>query len=210
MAPKPLLAPWGPLSARDELLRGSGNHSAPAHALRITPRDARNEAPPSAVAIRVSACFEELRGPVCGYLATFCRRPEEAEELMQESFLRLFAHLAAGNDLEDEKAWLFRVSHNLAINHLKRRGSPPPPDDYTEPAATEPSPETRMLEKERSLGLRAAIHNLTDHQRRVLYLRAEGLRYREIAETLEISVSSVVDTIARAVERLRKTSDGSY
>ena len=129
---------------------------------------------------------------------------------MQEAFLRLFAHLAAGNDLEDEKAWLFRVSHNLAINHLKRRGAAPSPDDYAEPAATEPSPETRMLEKERASGLRSAIHHLTDHQRRVLYLRAEGLRYREIAETLEISVSSVVDTLARAVERLRKTSDGSY
>lgn len=197
-------------------MRGSGNQSAPAQALRIGPQDAPRDEPPSAVAMRVSVCFEELRGAVCGYLLTLCRRPEEAEEITQEAFLRLYSHLAGGNELRNPKAWLFRVSHNLAINHVKRRGlaqSAEPAfetEECGEPAAPEPDPERQVLEKERSTGLRTAIRNLTDHQRRCLYLRAEGLRYREIAETLDISVSSVVETLTRAVERLRKTSDGSF
>jgi len=196
-------------------LRGPGNQPAPAHALRIGTRDARWGEPLSAAAVRASACFEELRGAVCGYLLTLCRRPEEAEEITQEAFLRLYSHLAGGNELENEKAWLFRVAHNLAMNHLRRNptannGNDTAAEEPEEPPATDPDPERLVLEKERLSGLRAAIRTLTDHQRRCLYLRAEGLRYREIAETLGISVSSVVDTLTRAVERLKKASDGSY
>jgi len=197
-------------------LTGSGIQAVPAQALRIGPQHTQRDGPLSAAAIQVSVCFEELRGAISGYIVTLCRRPEEAEEIMQEAFLRLYSHLASGNELRNPKAWLFRVSHNMAINHMKQRGlarTPEPPletEEYGELSAPEPDPERRVLERERSTRLRTAIQNLTEHQRRCLYLRAEGLRYREIAETLDISVSSVVETLARAVERLRKTSNGSF
>jgi RNA polymerase sigma-70 factor (ECF subfamily) len=116
--------------------------------------------------------------------------------------------------VDSVKAWAFRVYHNLAMNHLKK--NPRDVHEYgrtngdgrsgsgDQMVAVEPDPERRLLEKERYQRLGQSIGQLTEHQKRCLYLRAEGFRYREIAEQLNITISSVVDTLTRAVERLRK------
>ena len=171
--------------------------------------------PATDIAARVREHFEELRAPVYAYARTIVHRPEVAEDLTQETFLRLYSHLSEGNDVDSVKAWAFRVCHNLAMNHLKKN-----PRDVVheygrtngdgrsgsgdQMVAVEPDPERRLLEKERYQRLGQSIGQLTEHQKRCLYLRAEGFRYREIAEQLNITISSVVDTLTRAVERLRK------
>jgi RNA polymerase sigma-70 factor, ECF subfamily len=63
-------------------------------------------------------------------------------------------------------------------------------------------PEKKMLEHERRELLRKAVLNLTALQRECLFLRTEGLRLREIAELLQISISTVADTIRRASAKL--------
>jgi RNA polymerase sigma-70 factor (ECF subfamily) len=65
-----------------------------------------------------------------------------------------------------------------------------------------PSPEQAVLEKERFRILRKAIALLTETERQCLLLRAGGLRYREIAEVLGISTSTVGDTVERATRKL--------
>ena len=163
---------------------------------------------------RVRSWFEELRAPVYAYAVTLIRRREVAEDLTQETFLRLYTHLAQGNEIDNVKAWAFRVCHNLAVNYVRKNplnegvehrahnGRHENPDDA--PAGVDSDPELRLIEKERNERLEQLIGLLTEHQRRCLYLRAEGFRYREIAEQLDITISSVVDTLTRAVERLRK------
>src|SRR4029077_8639363 len=123
--------------------------AAPAQALRIGPQPTQRDEPLSAAAIQVSVCFEELRGAISGYIVTLCRRPEQAEEIMQEAFLRLYSHLASGKELRNPKAWLFRVSHNMAIiNMIQRwlwRSSEPPleTEEYGELSAPGPDPAPR-------------------------------------------------------------------
>ena len=64
------------------------------------------------------------------------------------------------------------------------------------------TPEQTVLEKEKLRRLANAMSSLTDSERECLLLRAGGLRYREIAEVLELSTSTVGDTVDRAIRKL--------
>jgi RNA polymerase sigma-70 factor (ECF subfamily) len=65
-------------------------------------------------------------------------------------------------------------------------------------------PESGLLEREKLQRVHHAVQSLSPQQQQCLYLRAEGLRYREIADTLGVTVSTVAEFLKRAVVRLRK------
>ena len=69
-------------------------------------------------------------------------------------------------------------------------------------------PEKLMLQRERLDRLHIAVLNLTPLQRECLHLRAEGLRYREVANLLKISPSTVMDAVRRATLKLAREFDG--
>ncbi|MGH9915795.1 MAG: RNA polymerase sigma factor, partial [Pyrinomonadaceae bacterium] len=70
---------------------------------------------------KVGQLFERLRDPIYRYLVTTFGNPAEAEEITQEAFLRLYRHLHGGQSVDDARAWIFRVAHNLAVDQLKER-----------------------------------------------------------------------------------------
>jgi RNA polymerase sigma-70 factor (ECF subfamily) len=99
---------------------------------------------------------------------------------------------------------LFSVAHNQARNRQKsyhRRFGAPLEDGALE-LLDESTPEHAVLKKEKFRRLASAIRALTEVERECLLLRAEGLRYREIGEVLEMSTSTVADTVDRAVKKL--------
>lgn len=103
------------------------------------------------------------------------------------------------------RAWLFRVAHNLSLKVRSRERSFQAVETDWERltnAAPGESPERALLDRERSKRLRAALETLSPQQRNCLYLRSEGLRYREIAEVMRISQSSVNEFLRRAIARL--------
>jgi hypothetical protein len=71
---------------------------------------------PMTLSERVDALFEQLHIPVFRYVLRKMRNPGRAEEVTQETFLRLFRYLKEGRSLDNPKAWLFTVAHNLAID----------------------------------------------------------------------------------------------
>ena len=71
-------------------------------------------------------------------------------------------------------------------------------------SATAPSPEQELLEQERMTRLRRAMDDLSTAQKEALVLRAEGLKYREIAEVLNVSVSTVGENVQRGLEKLKE------
>lgn len=157
---------------------------------------------------KVTLYFEELRDPVYRYLVTVFGYPEQAEEIAQETFLRLYRALCDGQAIANIRGWVFRVAHNLAVNQLKSRQFAAPLDDDTWEElsrtlrATEANPEERLLQHERFKRLHAAITRLTLVERQCLHLRAKGLRYREMAEILGLSTTTVAETLYRAIQKL--------
>ena len=148
--------------------------------------------------------FQELRKPLLRYLAGLGLSPEEAQDVVQDSFLSLHKHLSSGGSQANIRSWLFRVAHNRARNSQtsyaqRMRESLDPVFDT---ASTAASPEQAVLAKEKLQRLESAVRSLAEPERQCLMLRAEGLRYREIGEVLAISTSTVADTVERAIKKL--------
>ena len=133
---------------------------------------------------------------------------ETAAETVQESFLRLHQHLLSGGERSNLRAWLFRVAHNLARNEQSSVRSSKTTflgdmATYVNPISPAVSVEEALLASEKKELLSEAMKSLTSAQRNCLALRSQGLRYREIAEALELSVSTVAEHVQRGLEKLR-------
>jgi RNA polymerase sigma-70 factor (ECF subfamily) len=158
---------------------------------------------------RVVRLYEEARQDVYHYLLRLGLSPSSAQEGAQEVFLRLHAALVKGESIHNPRAWVFRVAHNLAVTEHRAGNRWMTLDPGLEAALTDrgPGPEARVLQRERSARVNEALAELSPQQRRCLYLRAEGLRYREIAETIGVGVSTVSEFLTRAIARLRRAAD---
>lgn len=156
----------------------------------------------------VASLFEEARDDVYRYLLTLGLYPAQAQEATQEVFLRLYATLRKGEEIRNGRAWVFRVAHNYGLQvRAKHDGEQPfDPEWETTIRNNDRNPEQSMLEKERQVRLHQAIAGLSPQQRHCLHLRAEGLRYHEIAESIGVSVSTVSEFLRRAIARLRKAT----
>src|SRR5580700_12332450 len=72
---------------------------------------------------RVAKFFEESRDDVYRYLLTLGLHPPKAQEAAQEVFLRLYATLRKGEEIQNPRAWIFRVAHNLGLKIRARQNS---------------------------------------------------------------------------------------
>jgi len=153
----------------------------------------------------VARLFEEARDDVYRYLLLIGLHPPQAQEATQEVFLRLYTTLLKGVEIENHRAWIFRVAHNygLKVRTSQNRSHAFDPALEQKLTSAEPDPERGLAQRERMANLYHAIEGLSEQQRRCLLLRMEGLRYPEIGEALGISPSTVGEFLRRALARLQ-------
>jgi RNA polymerase sigma-70 factor, ECF subfamily len=153
--------------------------------------------------------FDELRIPVFRYLRRIGLRQEETEEIVQDTFLRLFKHLGEKGERGNLRGWVYRVAHNMAVNqyrhqrylsHLTSEELERLSDMRRDQA---PNPEQILVDQDKIARIERAICTLSHRQRECLFLRMEGYRYREIAETLGVTVATVSESLHRAIKKLR-------
>ncbi len=155
----------------------------------------------------VEQMYRETRGAVCSYLLYLGVPADRAQEVTQEVFLRLYQTMRKGTPIENLRAWAFRVAHNLGLKvRAKERSFRAVETDWERFAHPAGSPESDLLDKERNQRVAAALKELSPQQRNCLYLRSEGLRYREIAEVMGISSSTVNEFLRRAVACLAEAA----
>jgi RNA polymerase sigma-70 factor (ECF subfamily) len=156
---------------------------------------------------RVEDIYVAERNHIYAYLLLCGVAPQRAQELVQDTFLKLFQKLSKEEAVDNPRAWLYRVAYHFALRHRGRE----PVFDEIDPAAPfrepGPDPESELLERERRQALVTAVRDLSPQQRNCLHLRVQGLRYREIAETIGISTSAVGEFLRRAVVRLKEAID---
>jgi RNA polymerase sigma-70 factor (ECF subfamily) len=158
------------------------------------------------------ATFEELALPLLDALFRYARwltrDAAEAEDLVQEAYLkglRGFGGFHAGSSI---RAWMFRILRNTFLT--SRTGLRAVPtvsiDDELPDAAT---PELHLLQRADVESLRRAIENLPLEFREVLLMSdVEEMSYREIAEALSIPVGTVTSRLIRARQKVRKALRG--
>jgi RNA polymerase sigma-70 factor, ECF subfamily len=159
----------------------------------------------------VVGLFAELRVPLLRYLSGFPLSSHDSEDVVQETFLALFQHLRSGKSHANVRGWVFRTAHNLALKkrHRARRDlqhAIPLAEGDLAPIDSAPSPEDRLAFHQTQQHLRSVVRALPEQSRWCLYLRAEGLRYREIAAVLKISLGSVAGYLDRSLAQIARAA----
>jgi RNA polymerase sigma-70 factor (ECF subfamily) len=163
---------------------------------------------------KVTLYFEQWRDPVNRYVVAAFGNPMEAEEVTQEAFLQLYRSLHGGQSITNVRAWVFRTAHNLAVNRIKGQQFAALLDEEgweelrSSLVDAAPNPEQRLLQLEKFDRVRVATARLTASERQCLHLRTKGLRYREIAEVLNLGTSTVAETLYRVIEKLTQENNG--
>jgi RNA polymerase sigma-70 factor (ECF subfamily) len=170
-------------------------------------------AKPSEIECEVMNLFEQYRNPLLRYALSFGISGHDAEEVAQEVFLSLFRHLQLRRSRQNLRGWLFRVAHNLALKQrcANHRSQAVAASDWTiaeRQLDPSPDPEEQLSFTQKRNRLLAVLHALPEEDQCCLRLRAEGLRYREIAALLGISLGAVSMSLTRSLARLIR-ADGS-
>lgn len=145
------------------------------------------------------------------------RNAEDAEDLVQETFLkgyRSYAQFTPGTNL---KAWLFKILKNTFINEYRRKQAAPKKSDFAEieeafesqlapeAAGQMKNPEEEALANAFDEDVQLALDRLpADYRMAVLLADIEGFSYREIAEILEIPVGTVMSRLYRGRKLLEE------
>ncbi len=154
--------------------------------------------------ILVADLFEQYHAAVFAYLYRLVGDWDWAHDLSQETFLRLFRARRRLAQVENRRAWLYRIATNVAFNALKRRRRfvwlPWRNTDtihLTGPDPTEPTDQLIAVER--------ALAQLPSHYQAPLLLHSHyGFSVREVAEALDISESAVKTRLYRARELFRQ------
>jgi RNA polymerase sigma-70 factor (ECF subfamily) len=128
---------------------------------------------------------------------------EEAEDLAQETFLRLSRQHFTADREHNVRAWLYRVATNLAFNALRGQGRRQRREEQIvfaalTPGSPVPDPADEAVRSDERAAVRRALAQLPERQAQLLLLRHAGLSYRELAEALDIAPGSVGTLLARA------------
>ncbi len=156
----------------------------------------------------VIALYNQNRSGLYSYLVARGMGPDDAEDAIQESFVRLVEHLQKGLQETNLRAWLFRVAHNISMDVHRYSGrfvaesGDPELQPVFEVFDSASNPEQAYLRLEEFACLQARMSQLTLQQRNSVLLRAEGMRYREIATKLQVSLQRAADLVQKGLERL--------
>ena len=143
--------------------------------------------------------FHEHGGAIYRFCRSTLRSESDAEDVVQDTFLKLLQHLESRGDRSNLRSWLFTVAANGCRDRGRWRSRWLPwraEDDRRVAAPAQDQDDIRSA--------RRALRGLAPRDRMLLSLRASGLSYREIATATGIRENSVGRLLARAVDRWKK------
>jgi RNA polymerase sigma factor (sigma-70 family) len=152
--------------------------------------------------------FARHQGELLGTLYYLVGNLEDARDALQEAFIKCWRHQSEVGDVQNLKAWIFRVALNAGRDiretawRRKRQGLP---EDESMLASLRDGPETIVEHDERLARLREAMKQLRPEEQEVFLLRQNGeLTYEEIAEMLSVPTGTVKTRMRMALARLRE------
>ena len=158
--------------------------------------------------------FEDLAMPLFpslyGYARWLTGETHEAEDLVQETYLKALRGFGSFREGTNFRAWMFRILRNTFLtSRTGLKTMEPLDDELVEEIAEEGTPETHFLNRANGEALQQAIAALPLLFREVLLLSdVENMSYKEIGEALAIPVGTVTSRLMRARRRVRAALEG--
>jgi RNA polymerase sigma-70 factor (ECF subfamily) len=150
--------------------------------------------------------FEQHGAAIYRFAVVLLRHHQDAEDVVQETFVKLLRHLGAGGSLDNVRGWLFTVAAHAARDRQRRRIRWIP---WAADHDTRVAPYEIPDEDGRIAFVRESLRRLSPRDRLLLALRAHDLSYRDIAAAAGIRPQSVGTLLARAVSRWKTACDRS-
>lgn len=159
----------------------------------------------------IESLFKVLESPLLGYAARLLGGADEAQDVVQEAFLRLHRQF---EDVRDRRGWLYRTVHNLSINHRRDERkivllTQAHSDDGARSVAVDdavdlqPLPDEELVRREGISLVRSALQNLDLRNRDLIHLKfQERLSYKQISERTGLTVSHVGYLLHHALKSL--------
>ena len=152
------------------------------------------------------AIHDRYHDRLLAYVRHMLRGNSEAEDIVQDVFLRAYGALRTGEREIALRPWLYRVAHNRCIDYVRRAPATPLQPDELLPGGTDPVAAAEQREDLRRLV--ADLHALPDAQRSALIIRElEGLSYDDLATTLGVTVPAVKSLLVRARSGLAEAAE---
>ena len=152
--------------------------------------------------------YDEYRPRLFGYMRGLGLKQDEAEEVIQETFVLLTVALLEENAIENVPGWIVRVAHHHAMNVFRRKEREASRtrdldsvewEAFIDPAS---GPEETYLKEEQVQRMRNALAKLSPQQRRCFHLRVQGFRYKDIGLALGITEQRAGQLVNAATARL--------
>ncbi len=164
------------------------------------------------------SCFEEIihrhKNKVFAYISLYIRDQALAEDIFQDTFLKVIQSVKAGKYFDNGKfiSWVMRIAHNLIIDHFRRikqmnviSNDNYESDLFNSKRFAEDNIEDNMIKRQIQKDIRKMISSLPDDQREVVILRHyAGLSFKEIAEITEVSINTALGRMRYALINMRK------
>jgi RNA polymerase sigma-70 factor (ECF subfamily) len=163
---------------------------------------------------RFAALLEQHRGIVFKVATTYCRHPDDRQDLVQEIAAQLWRAFPGYDPARSFSTWMYRIALNVAISHVRSMGNRTPmvPLDEHQDAHHHFAIDDGSAQHETDQQLRA-LYAVIDRQspmdRALLMLWLEDRSQREIAEVIGISESHVATKLNRLKQRIRQQLAGS-
>lgn len=146
--------------------------------------------------------YQETSGAVYGYALSLLQNKEDAEDIMQETYIRIRMYAAQYNEMGKPMAWILTITRNLACRRLEeqKRTCCVEAEEIEKKMdfSLNPDVEQRMV-------LEAAFRILDAQERQIIVLHAVGgMRHREISNMLHKPLSTVLSCYHRALKKLRR------
>lgn len=162
----------------------------------------------------LSILVERYHAPLLRYLLRMSHANRQlAEDLVQETFLRLLANISQYRYPRPFRPWLYTIAHNLLRDHFKRadtqRTGTVPDDELDQWQSKLPTPDTAVATQETEQQIIIALQQLPLRQKETILLRyVEDLSLREISEILKIPVGTVKSRLSLGLKQLRTIMQG--
>jgi RNA polymerase sigma-70 factor (ECF subfamily) len=164
------------------------------------------------------SCFEEIierhKNKVYSYICMYIRDQALAEDIFQDTFLKVIQSVKAGKYQDNGKflSWVMRIAHNLIIDHFRRMKqiNTISNDDYESDLfnsrkLADPNVEDQMVKVQIRKDVRRLISCLPEDQREVVILRHyAGLSFKEIADLTDVSINTALGRMRYALINMRK------
>jgi RNA polymerase sigma-70 factor (ECF subfamily) len=161
--------------------------------------------------VAMGILYERFRERVFNVALRVVGNGDEAGDVLQDVFLLLFRKIHRFREQAFFASWVYRITVNVSLDHLRRRRRAPLPTareellDGPQETGELSGPERRLAGRDLQTHVRTALHTLSARLRIVIVLRyLEGLAYTDIAEILECTVGTVKSRLNRAHAAMRR------